>query len=163
MTEPLSEMEALAAEFLAMLAVERGASEHTLRAYRREVGSFAEYLRQEMGAEGRIAAVEHTQIRAYLGVLFGRGLTKASAARALAAIRSWFKWMAKMGRVERNPAVLVRTPKRSQHLPRVPSVEQLNGVLNGLETRPTGGAVEGVSAKGEEGRGVSRRGRRGTG
>ena len=151
--ERLSEMETLAAEFLAMLAVERGASEHTLRAYRREVESFARYLREEMGVDGRIAAVEHTQIRAYLGVLFARGLTKASAARALAAVRSWFRWMAKVGRVERNPAVLVRTPKRSQHLPRVPSVEQLNDVLNELETRPTGSAAEGVSADGEEGRG----------
>ena len=43
--------------------------------------------------------VEHLHIRAYMGVLYERGLTKASAARALAAVRSWFKWLAKEGKV----------------------------------------------------------------
>ncbi len=135
MSERRSEFEELAEAFLAMLAVERGASEHTTRAYRREVGSFALYLAAQMGTGGGVAGVEHTHIRAYMGVLFHRGLTKASVARALAAIRSWFKWMAKTGRVDRNPALLVSTPKRSQHLPRVPSLEQLNTVLNGMEMK----------------------------
>ena len=142
MSERQSEFEEMAAAFLAMLAMERGAGEHTMRAYRREVGSFALHLRTEMGEAGRIATVEHTHIRTYLAVLFGRGLTKASVARALAAIRSWFKWMAKTGRVERNPAQLVSTPKRSQHLPRVPSMEQLNSVLNELETKPVARQTE---------------------
>jgi integrase/recombinase XerC len=142
MSEQQSEFEEMTEAFLAMLAVERGASEHTTRAYRREVRSFAGYLRTEMGVEGRVAAVEHTHIRAYLGLLYGRALTKASVARALAAIRSWFNWMAKVGRVEKNPALMVSTPKRSQHLPRVPSMEQLNGVLNGLEARPVRERVE---------------------
>ena len=136
MSKHLSEFETLAESFLSMLVVERGASEHTARAYRREIRSFATFLREEIGADGKVRAVEHTHIRAYLGVLFRRDLTKASVARALAAIRSWFKWMAKMGDVETNPALLVSTPKRSQHLPRVPSMEQLNEVLNELEARP---------------------------
>ena len=136
MSESRSEFEELAAAFLSMLAIERGASAHTTRAYRREVGNFAAHLRATLGVTGKIADVEHTHIRAYLGVLFERKLTKASVARALAAVRSWFKWMAKMGHVEKNPALLVSTPKRSQHLPRVPSMEQLNEVLNELEAKP---------------------------
>jgi integrase/recombinase XerC len=60
-------------------------------------------------------------------------LTKASAARALAAVRSWFKWLAKEGKVAQNPALLVSTPKLPKHLPRVPSVEEVNRVLNSLE------------------------------
>jgi integrase/recombinase XerC len=77
--------------------------------------------------------VEHLHIRGYLGVLYERGLTKASAARALAAIRSWFKWLAKEGKVAQNPALLVSTPKRPLHLPRVPSMEEVNRVLDSLE------------------------------
>ena len=72
-----------------MLANERGSSEHTVRAYAREVRSFAAYLNETMGAGAGIGSVEHLQIRAYLGVLYERGLSKASAARALAAVRSW--------------------------------------------------------------------------
>ena len=118
--------------YLAMLRDERGASEHTLRAYSREVRGFAAFLAETLGEDADVRTVEHTQIRAYLAVLFGRGLTKASIARALAAVRSWFKWMAKAGVVEANPAVLVTTPKLPKHLPRVPGVEEMNRVLDSL-------------------------------
>src|ERR1700737_2834233 len=101
-----TEMEALAERFLLMLANERGASEHTVRAYAREVRSFADYLRETLGDGVRVGAVEHLHIRAYLAVLYERGLTKASAARALAAVRSWFKWLAEEGKGGQNPALL---------------------------------------------------------
>lgn len=122
----------LANRFLAMLSDERGASEHTLRAYRREIAGFADYLTELFGQDGDVRKVEHTHIRAYLAVLFDKGLTKASVARALAAVRSWFKWLAKSGLVETNPAVLVSTPKLPKHLPRVPSMEEVNRVLDSL-------------------------------
>jgi integrase/recombinase XerC len=57
-------------------------------------------------------------------------LSKASAARALAAIRSWFKWLARTGLIEQNAASLVSTPKLPKHLPRVPSIEQMNRVVD---------------------------------
>jgi integrase/recombinase XerC len=126
-------MERLAAEFFAMLENERNASAHTVRAYRREVGNFVEYLRESLGEDAEIAAVEHLHIRAYLGQLYERGLTKASAARALAAVRSWFKWLAKEHKVPQNPATLVSTPKLPKNLPRVPSMEEVNGLLNSME------------------------------
>ena len=127
------EIEDLAERFLAMLANERGASAHTVRAYAREVRSFADYLTEMLGDGASVSAVEHLHIRAYLGLLYERGLTKASAARALAAVRSWFKWLAKEGKVKQNPALLVSTPKLPKHLPRVPSMEEVNRVLNSLE------------------------------
>src|ERR1700737_328871 len=105
-----TEMEALAERFLLMLANERGASEHTVRAYAREVRNFAAYLEESLGKDARVKTVEHLHIRGYLGALYQRGLTKASAARALAAVRSWFKWMAEEGKGAQNPALLVRKP-----------------------------------------------------
>ena len=71
----------LAEDFLAMLAHERAASPHTLRAYQREVGNFAAY-RAEQGVE--VTHVDHLQIRRYLGELYDRGLVKASVASDLA-------------------------------------------------------------------------------
>src|SRR5438552_1223018 len=127
-----------------MLANERGASEHTVRAYAREVRSFADYLRETLGDGASVKQVEHLHIRAYMGVLYERGLTKASVARALAAVRSWFKWLAKEGKVAQNPALLVSTPKLPKHLPRVPSMEEVNRVLNSLAG---GGSGEGCAAK----------------
>jgi integrase/recombinase XerC len=116
----------LAEQFLAMIAHERTASPHTLRAYRREVGDFAAYL-IDQGVEVR--KVDHLLVRGYLGELYGRGLGKASVARSLSAVRSWFQWMARAGHVTSNPAALVATPKLPKHLPRVPSIEQMNHLV----------------------------------
>jgi len=138
----------LAERFLAMLRDERGASDHTLRAYSREVHAFAYYLAEQFGEDASMKTVEHTHIRAYLATLYDRGLTKASAARALAAVRSWFKWMAKAGLVEANPALLVSTPKLPKHLPRVPSVEEVNRVLDSLAVGGSSSEVPHSSRKG---------------
>ena len=143
MRDNVSEIDGLAERFLAMIANERGASEHTVRAYAREVRNFAGYLGETLGKDAEIGAVEHLHIRAYLGLLYERGLTKASAARALAAVRSWFKWLAREGKVAQNPALLVSTPKLPKHLPRVPSMEEVNRVLDSLEG-------SGVAKKGGE-------------
>jgi integrase/recombinase XerC len=127
----ISPVDALVDAYLQVLAIERGASAHTLRAYQRELRGFAAWLagRQEgLCVDG----IEHTHIRAYLGALYSRGLSKASAARALAAIRSWFKWLARNGHIEQNAASLVATPRLPKHLPRVPSIEQMNRVVDSV-------------------------------
>lgn len=133
--------------FLAALQNERGASSHTQRAYTREMEAFAAYLRKTLGSEASVHGVDHLHVRGYLAVLYDRGLTRASAARALAAIRSWFKWLAKEGVLEQNPARLVATPKLPKHLPRVPSAEEVNRVLDGME-RPRKSAGDAVEAGG---------------
>ena len=129
-TQPGTQVATRVEEFLTALAHERAASPHTLRAYRRELHDFAAYLTARLGSDLSIAGLDHKQIRAYLSELYGRGLSKASVARALAAIRAWFKWMARLGYVEQNPAVLVSTPKLPRHLPRVPTIEEMNRVVD---------------------------------
>src|SRR5260370_20401979 len=146
MRDKVGEIEGLAEGFLAMLANERGASAHTVRAYAREVRSFADYLRETLGDGVSVKQVEHLHIRGYLGALYERGLTKASAARALAAVRSWFKWLAKEGKGGQNPALLVSTPKRPLPPPRVPRMEGGNRVLDCL-----GGTAGGAAEKGRGG------------
>ena len=58
-------------------------------------------------------------------------LGKTSVARSLAAVRSLYRWLAQEGVVEQNPAALVSTPKLPKKLPRVPTIEEMNGVLDG--------------------------------
>lgn len=137
-TEP--PLQSLVADFLKVLANERGSSAHTLRAYRRELVSFTQWLcaqaKFDPGANPNttelVQRIEHTDIRAYLAVLYAHGLSRASAARALAAIRSWFKWLARNGHIQQNAASLVATPKLPRHLPRVPSIEQMNMVVDSV-------------------------------
>jgi integrase/recombinase XerC len=125
-------LESLVDEYLAVLANERGASAHTLRAYRRELHGFAAYMSKSHAGTSSVNRIEHTHIRTYLGTLYERGLSKTSAARALASIRSWFKWLARAGHVDQNVASLVSTPRLPKHLPRVPSIEQLNRAVDSM-------------------------------
>ena len=67
----------------------------------------------------------------FLSHLYERGLSKTSVARALAAVRSLYRWLAREGVVEQNPAALVATPRLPKKLPRVPTIEEMNAVLDG--------------------------------
>src|SRR5580698_3685632 len=104
---------------------ERKASPHTIKAYRTDLAQFAEYVGPQSWRE-----IDHVLIRGYLANLYERGLSKTSVARALAALRSLYKYLAQEGEVEQNPAALVATPKLPKKLPRVPTIEEVNSVLD---------------------------------
>ena len=112
--------------FLDSLRGERNASAHTLRAYRNELNRFAVYIGPEVGWKD----IDHTLIRGFLSHLHSSGLSKVSVARALAALRSMYGWLAREGVVRQNPAKLVSTPKLPKKLPRVPTLEEMNGLLD---------------------------------
>lgn len=113
-------------EFLNCLRAQRNASIHTVAAYQKDLRKFAAYSGK--GLDWR--KVDHLQVRGFLSELLGNGLAKASIARALASLRSFYKWMAREGWVEQNPAALVSTPKLPKKLPRVPTMEEVNGLLD---------------------------------
>jgi integrase/recombinase XerC len=104
----------------------KNASSHTLRAYRNELYRFGEFLGPEVGWKD----VDHVLIRSFLSHLHGQGLSKVSVARALAALRSMYKWLAREGMVQQNPAKLVAMPKTPKKLPRVPTLEEMNTLLD---------------------------------
>jgi integrase/recombinase XerC len=113
------------ADFLRYLR-ERNASPHTIKAYSDDLENFAAYA----GSRGS-KDIDHIAIRGFLSQLYGKGLSKTSVARALAAVRSLYRWLAQEGVVEQNPAKLVATPKLPKKLPRVPTIEEMNAVLDG--------------------------------
>jgi integrase/recombinase XerC len=121
-----SELQKGIRKFLDSLRGERNASVHTLRAYDNELIRFAEYL----GPEARWKEIDHVTIRGFLSHLHGCGLSKVSVARALAALRSMYKWLAREGIVQQNPAKLVASPRLPKKLPRVPTMEEVNDLLN---------------------------------
>ncbi|MGZ4821847.1 MAG: tyrosine recombinase XerC [Terriglobales bacterium] len=113
------------ANFLRSLR-ERNASRHTVHAYARDLGEFAQFLGGQKWEE-----IDHLQVRGFLSQLYERGLSKTSVARALAAVRSLYRWLAREGIVAQNPAARVATPRLPKNLPRVPTIEEINSVLDG--------------------------------
>src|SRR6185437_12118133 len=123
--EPQTTVEKTITQFLRVLRA-RNASPHTINAYRKDLAGFAAHM-----GEARWEKIDHVEIRGFLSRLYERGLSKTSVARSLAAVRSIYRWMAREGMVEQNPAKLVATPRLPQKLPRVPTIEEMNTVLDG--------------------------------
>ncbi|MFZ0732424.1 MAG: tyrosine recombinase XerC [Candidatus Sulfotelmatobacter sp.] len=125
MTENRPIVSRAVADFLCHLR-ERNASPHTIKAYSTDLANFAAYA----GSRGW-KQIDHIAVRGFLSQLYEKGLSKTSVARALAAVRSLYRWLAREGVVEQNPAKLVATPRLPKKLPRVPTIEEMNFVLDG--------------------------------
>src|SRR6266849_5303065 len=112
-------------QFLQSLG-QRNASIHTIKAYNGDLAEFSAYAGSRTWKQ-----IDHVAIRSFLSHLYEKGLNKTSVARSLAAVRSLYRWLAQEDVVEQNPAALVSTPKLPQKLPRVPTIEEMNTVLDG--------------------------------
>ena len=130
------------AAFIRYLATERNVSSHTLEAYSSDLGQFEEFVRRERGAGSAAASVDHLLIRRYLALLH-KDHRKSSIGRKLAAIRAFFKYLMREGRVVKNPAELVSTPKKEKRLPFHLNIDEVtalveaprDGDLSGLRDR----------------------------
>ena len=91
--------------FLSYVRIERGLSTNTLVSYRHDLALYAEHL----GAASVLEAGP-AEISAFLKFLYGRGLKPRSAARALAAVRSFYRFLLLEKVIERNPTAVVDPP-----------------------------------------------------
>jgi len=125
MTKARTIIERAVADFLRHLR-EKNASPHTIKAYTSDLANFSSYAGSRDWKQ-----IDHIVIRGFLSQLYENRLSKPSVARSLAAVRSLYRWLAREGMVEQNPAKLVATPKLPKKLPRVPTIEEMNSVLDG--------------------------------
>ena len=107
-------------EFLEHLLLNDNASAHTVRAYESDLSQFITFIARDAGRKRVDLTPEdftYTNIRAFLGDLQKRGISRASAARKLAAIRTFSRYLRREGVLDEDPSALVGTPKREQRLP----------------------------------------------
>jgi integrase/recombinase XerC len=119
-------------EFLAFLRLNRNASEHTVRAYDGDLSQFFAHLsayavrpRPEL-VPGDIT---RPAIRSFLADLFKAGESRATAARKLAAVRTFLRYLRREGYIENDPGLLVATPKREQKVPRHLEIDEMSRLL----------------------------------
>jgi integrase/recombinase XerC len=108
------------AEFLDHLRLNENASIHTVRAYESDLTQFIAFVAAHLDRRrSELLATDFSQahIRAFLGDLHKRGNSRSSAARKLAAIRTFGRYMRREGTIDGDPAALVGTPRREQRLP----------------------------------------------
>ena len=128
-------------DFLDYLTFERNVSPNTIHAYRDDLESFTGFLCNDYLTMGRdqldLKRVDHLAIRSYLAYLSRRKLSRATMARHLSALRTFFKYLVREELVEANPARAVATPKREKHLPAVLQTSDVALLLEQPDTSRT--------------------------
>lgn len=106
--------------FVAFLKLNRNVSPNTVRAYDTDVTQFLEFVAAQDGVKPSQVAparLDPITIRDFLGDLHKRGLSRASSARRLSALRTFAKYLVREGVLTEDPTQLVGAPKREQSLP----------------------------------------------
>ena len=102
-------------KFIYFLEYEKRFSSHTIRAYEKDLKQFFEY--EKLNTSNDIINVTHFQVREWLTHLINSNLTKRSANRKLATLRSFYKWLRNEGLIVQNPLARVKSPKVEKRLP----------------------------------------------
>jgi integrase/recombinase XerC len=105
------------AQFVTFLSKERNDSPHTVKAYERDLEAFAAFCQDYYGGPWSWAGVDRLAVRGFLAAEQRRGLAKRSVARALSALRTFYRFLNATQGLEVNPARAARTPKLDRTLP----------------------------------------------
>jgi integrase/recombinase XerC len=114
--------------FYGYLAAERNVSPHTLNAYRSDLELFREFILREQGGDASVDTVSHLTIRKYMALLH-KDHRKSSVGRSLAAIRAFYKYLLREGKVRKNPAELVSTPKKEKKVPFHLNIDEVTALV----------------------------------
>ena len=119
-------------DFVAHLRLERGRSEHTVRAYQREATGLIAHLRESE----RIAweELDVAALRSWLAERAESGASASTLARSAAAARTFTTWLAATGRIPHDVGGRLRAPRRGRHLPTVLTGDQAEALLDGMDT-----------------------------
>lgn len=123
--------------FLEHLEWERNLSPATLRAYRREILSFVNFVASDLEHQ-QPAQTTPVTVRAHLAHLHSRGLQPRSVARALAALRTYFRFLVSEGALEASPAAAVPHPHDVQRTPEIAERYAIEELLEGFPETPAG-------------------------
>jgi integrase/recombinase XerC len=119
--------------FLQFLALNRNASEHTVRAYDSDLSQFIGYLAADADLKKRDlqpSQCTRDALRGFLAQLHKQGLSRASAARKLAAVRTFLRYLRREGAIEDDPGSLVAAPKRVIRMPAHLSEHEMTALLD---------------------------------
>jgi integrase/recombinase XerD len=124
---PADFFQQLLPDYLAVLMVERGLAGNSVAAYRTDLVAFGKWL----ASQGRAAtSCERADLRRYITALRRRGLSARSAARALAALRGFYRYLLERGLASQDPTLELETPKLMRPLPYFLSAEEVDALLD---------------------------------
>lgn len=127
-------------QFIEYLRAERHFSAHTARCYAADLDQFCKFLAPEGGLDAVLVAVDGERVRDFLAHLHGKNYCKSTIARKLATLRSFYKFLARRGRIENNPVSGIRTPKQDKRLPKCLDIGEIERLFSQCDTTTVLGA-----------------------
>ena len=128
-------------DFVTFLSKERNDSPHTVKAYEHDLGAFAAFCQDYYGGPWSWAGVDRLAVRGFLAAEQRRGLAKRSVARALSALRTFYRFLNATRGVEVNPARAARTPKLEKTLPTYLDRAEVEKLFADAEARAAAGGL----------------------
>ena len=129
------------ADFVTFLSKERNDSPHTVKAYEHDLGAFAAFCQDYYGGPWSWAGVDRLAVRGFLAAEQRRGLAKRSVARALSALRTFYRFLNATRGLEVNPARAARTPKLEKTLPTYLDRAEVEKLFADAEARAAAGGL----------------------
>jgi integrase/recombinase XerC len=129
-------------QFLEFLRYNRNVSPHTLRAYETDLGQFASHLATRYRLEPAAVPLrrfESEGVRDFLAALHDRGNSRASAARRLATLRTFARYLLREDQLTEDPTAVVGTPRREQTLPAHLAAAEMERLLASPDAATPGG------------------------
>lgn len=118
------------ADYLRHLALEKNASEHTVKSYREDLTQARDFFQTRIAQEDSdLSKITTRLLRAHLAWLHEQGYAKTTVARRLAAVRSWCRFLCRRGHMTTNPAEGLRGPRQDKKLPHFLSREDIVRLL----------------------------------
>ena len=117
-------------EYLNYLEIERGLSQNTLDAYRRDVFSLLEYLKNELKIEN-FTQIKRQHLSSFNRELAKNNIKPSSVVRKIASIKGFFRFLCIKKIIEKNPALSLGIPKVPKKLPKVISIGEIEKILEG--------------------------------
>lgn len=111
-------------DFIDYLRKEKNYSEHTIRAYQKDIEVFIGFLQ-----DNSIKEIDSDVVSYYIAFLLKYGFDRNTVARKLSSLKSLFKTLKKIGAITENPAAVIKTPKKKKHLPGFLTYEQVEKSL----------------------------------
>jgi integrase/recombinase XerC len=130
-------MKAQLRAFLSFLRLNRNASAHTVAAYDGDVSQFVVFAASHLGKKKDAlepSDLELPVLRAFMAELYRQGLSRATVARKLSALRTFVRFMRREGWIDHDPVALAASPKREQKVPAHLSVEEMSRLLDMPDT-----------------------------
>ena len=116
------------AEYIEYLEVEKGLSENTLEAYKRDLEEFCEFCTERGMSD--FSGVRRTDLNSYIMRMHDKRLLPSSVMRKIASLRGFFKWLCANEYISTNPALTIEQPKLPKRLPKVMSIQEINEILS---------------------------------